>query len=193
MGPFIPPVAEKLCIIGSNHQGLPVHLSSQILDLELPVKHEVSGMIRCPPGSSLGLVDFFVVAPSGDPVILDSGKAPDAVDEIGLDILIIQIKADVPVKVPVNIVPRITLPGTPDLFEGLPVPAEGRQPCRRVNRCKDGIAGTGFGMQYSVGVQDYLLDAVLGEDSINARDKTAFRQPKPFRVVSEEVPVCLNT
>ena len=126
-------------------------------------------------------------------VILDSGKAPDAVDQIWLDILIIQVKADIPVKIPVNIIPRIALPGTPNLLRGLPIPAEGSKAGRRVNRCKDRIAGTGFGMQYSVGVQDYVLDAVLGEDIIDARHKTAFRQPESFRVVSEKMPVCFNT
>ncbi len=109
-------MAEKLCVVGSCHQGRPVHLTRQVLDLQLPIEHEIAGMLRCPPGSGLGLVDLFVITPAGDPVILDAGKAPDAVDEVGLDILIIQIKADVPVKVPVYIVPWITLPGTPDLF-----------------------------------------------------------------------------
>lgn len=115
--PFKPPVPEELCVVRCDHDWLSVHYRCEILNLPFSVEHKVPGMDRGFSQCAFPVVRLFVMGLSGDPVILYSCADPSSARvDIRFYVFVVQIISDVPVKLPVIIVSRISFPCAPNLL-----------------------------------------------------------------------------
>ena len=126
---FIPPVAEKFRVIRRYYQRKPVaHLSGQMLYLFLPVEHEIAGLIRGAVSRGLRNIRLFMAGSSCYLIIFYAGIYPGAVGVyIRAYVIVIEIKADITVELPVIVIARIPLYRAPDSLGRFRIPAENRR------------------------------------------------------------------
>ena len=96
-------MAEKLGVIGGEDERRAIHVAGQPFDLFFAVEHEVAGVLGGFFQGGLRVVRLLVIAAAGDLVVLDAGVGADAgLVQVRLDVVVIEIEADVAVKFPID-------------------------------------------------------------------------------------------
>ena len=159
--PLEPPVAEQLGVVGRDDQRRPVHRAGQPFDLLFAVEHEVAGVLGGLVQRGLGVVGLLVVGAAGDLVILDAEQAADAgLVQVRLEILVIEVEADVAVEIAVVVVAGIAFDGAPDLLGRFGVAGQGGDAAPGAeDRGIDAVLGPRLGEQDAVRVDEEVADA----------------------------------
>ena len=136
-----------------------MHKIRKVFHLSLPVKHKISGMVSSPVSGQLGVIGLLLIG-TGNAIIFDPCIDPYPVGmDIWLDVIKLQIKADIAVELAVTIIPRITLDRRPDLFRRLQVPGKaGHTRSLTVYRRKYPILWTRRSMKNAMGIGEEITD-----------------------------------
>ena len=106
--------------------------------------------------------------------------------QMWLEILVIEIEADVAIELPVNVVAGITFQGAPDLLGRLGVAPEAIDAAAgTLDRRVDAELRTRVGEDDAVRVGEEVADAAASQDVIDPFDIAALRQPDPLRPATE--------
>jgi len=106
--------------------------------------------------------------------------------QVRLQVLVIEIEADVPIKLAILVISGIAFDGAPDLFGGFGVPCQGRHAALGANdRGIDAELGPRLGVQDAMRVHEEIADAGVTQDLIDAWGVAAFRQPDALRALAE--------
>ena len=190
---FIPPVSVKFGIVRAKDDRLDAHDTAQVFNLLFPVEHEVGGVIRGPLSGQFGPVWLLVGGPASDAVVFQSGEFPHPIGlDVGADVVVLEIESAVAVEIPVFPVAGIALLGTPHLFTGFDVSAEGGRTRRGEDGGKDTVGRAGFGINQAVGVDDEPSDFGPLQMILQSGIVGALRQPDAPWVPSKAVPVIVS-
>ncbi len=119
-------------------------------------------------------------------MVFEAGEFAQAVGlDVGLDVIEIEVVADVAVEIAVPGVAGITLLRRPDLHARLDVAPERRRAGTGVERGVDAVTGARLGVHDGVGVDDEPADFRLLQKLVDARRVGAFRQPDAARIAPE--------
>ncbi len=119
-------------------------------------------------------------------MVLDAEVYPVAVRvEVGPDVVIVEVEADVPVELPVLVIPGVALPRAPDLLGRLHVAPEGCDGARAVDGREDAVARPGGAEEDAVRVGEEVLDADLLEELVDTGGVAAFGKPDAPRPAAE--------
>ena len=147
-------------------------------------------------GFSLGPFRYiwvFGIAFSGDAMILDAGVNADAAREnIWLDIVVIQIVANVAIELAVIVVSRIAVPRTPYLPGRIRITPERGDPGWAMHRRMNAVAGPFVRTCNPVCFQDRKSNSHLIEQRVHAGEVSALREPETGRHSSKTLPVLLH-
>src|ERR1035437_2753568 len=103
------------------------------------------------PDPRLAIIDRFVGRAASDAIILDAGEPALARrGQVRLQVVQIEVEADVTVEVAITRVAGVTGVTAPDLAGGIRVTAKGRDAVRREDRGKRRVAWPWPGMQNAV-------------------------------------------
>ncbi len=181
-------MAEQLGIVGRDDQARPaVHRAGQPFHLFLAIEHEVAGMLGSLVQGSLRIVGLLLVGPAGNLEILDAQVAADAgLVQVGAQVFVIQIEADVAVKLAVLVIAGIAFDGAPDLLGGLGVAGQDGDAALGTNEGSvDAELGTRLGKQDPVRVREKVADARIAQQLVDSRRVAALGQPDALRPFAE--------
>ena len=119
-------MAKKLSIKGGDHQRLSVHHRLELLQLFEPLLDIAQGVAPGRAGRCCRVIGQLAIegaVAAADAAQLEPEGAT-AEDASGLQLLLRQLPADVPVKLAVGGIPWITITGGPDRQRGFAVTAE---------------------------------------------------------------------
>ena len=154
-GAFVPPVSVQFGVVWANNDGFNSHDAVEMLDLFFPVEHEVGGVLIGAFTGEGRPVRLLVLGAAGDAMIFKAGEFSSSAGlDVGADVVVIEIEADVPIKVPVFGVSRIALLGAPNLLAGFNVPTERSGACGGKEGGEYAVSGTGFGVKDTVSIDD---------------------------------------
>ena len=122
---------------------------------------------------------------AGNPIIFDAGVRAHVAAEIRLNVVEIEIVADVAVKLAVIRVTRKAFPRRPDLLRAPLIAPERGDAGWRINRRIDAIKRRDAGMIDSDRFHEEESNFFPLQDLIQARKIGAFRQPHPLRAETE--------
>ena len=164
-----------------------------MLNLFDAVVHEVTGVTGGFLHRPIADVILFILTLAGDAMVFDTGESPDAIGmNVRFDVIEIQIKTNVPVKVPVVHVAGITFLRAPDLFRRFNIASECSHAIRRKNRRVHSVSWARMGKHDAMRIGDKPPDAGFREKVFDTRSIRAFWQPNPFRVTSKTLPVMVT-
>src|ERR1035441_9253768 len=150
-------------------------------------------MARVPisgPDARLAIIDRFVGRAAGDAIILDTGEAALARrGQMRLQVVQIEVEADVAVEVAVARVARVTGVPAPDLAGGIRVAAKGGDAVGREDRGKRRVAWPWPGVQNAVCIGDEPAKVGLLQHILQALHIGALRQPDAPRLATKTAPV----
>jgi len=127
---------------------------------------------------------------SRDPVVLDPGVLAVAGRlDVGADVLVIEIPADVPVELAVDRVAGVAVLGAPDLHRAFRVARERRHAARRVHRRVHAPPRPRNGVGEGVRIDEEEADVLRRQIAIDPRGIPALGQPDAAGVPAEMHPV----
>jgi hypothetical protein len=192
-GAFVPPVSVKFGVVGANNDGFNSHDAVEMLDLFLPIEHEVGGMLIGALAGQGRAVRFFVLGPAGDAVIFKACKLSYSV---GLDVrayvVVVEIEAAVSIEVPVFRVSRVAFFGAPNLLAGFDIAAKGSGAGGGKEGGEDAVSGTRFGVEDSVSVDNEPADLGFLEIVFDSRKIGTFGEPNPAGIATKAVSVIVS-
>jgi hypothetical protein len=110
-------VAKKLGIIGSSNDGFYTKEIVEVCSLLHPAGHKIICMGASFNTCGCRVIGGLIRCVTGDTVVLYAGADADAVPvEIGPYVVIIKVKPDIPVKIAVIAVTRVSRVGAPHLL-----------------------------------------------------------------------------
>ena len=105
-------MAVKLRIIGREDNGIHPEHAVEMLDLLAPVEDEIARVVRRPFPRDVGPVRLLPSALARDAMILEAGEFAQPVRlDVGLDVIKIEVVADVAIEIAVGGITRIALDG----------------------------------------------------------------------------------
>lgn len=150
---------------------------------------EVGGsMLSHPSLGRGGIVGLLVVegaALGGDAVELEAEGAPASHPQ-GLQVVLRQIPAQIPVEFPIGPIPWIALAGAPHRQGGGTVAAKEGHPGRRTDRGIDPIARPWLSMEQAMAIQEAVAQATGHQLLVQPFVVGAFREPDPERPLPQE-------
>ncbi len=190
---LVPPVSVQFGIVGANDDRLDPHDAVEMLDLFFPVEHEVGGVLIGAFTGEGRPVRLLVLGAAGDAMIFKAGEFSSSAGlDVGADVVVIEIEADVPIKVPVFGVSRIALLGAPNLLAGFNVPTERSGACGGKEGGEYAVSGTGFGVKDAVSIDDEPANLGLLEMVFDPGNIGAFGKPDPPGIPTKTVSVIVS-
>ena len=191
---LVPPVPIQLRVVGRDDDGRgPLAEGSlQELDLLGPVEEEISRVRFGALARGVRIVRLLLAERhlARDPVVLDPGVLAVASRlDVGPDVLVIEVPADVPVELTVDRVAGITVLGAPDLHGAFRVPRERGHAARGVHRRVHASPGPRHRVGEGVRIDEEETDVLRCEVAIDPRSVAALRQPDAARIPPEMHPV----
>src|SRR6266446_2923882 len=108
---------KKLGVERAQNDGVNICYLEKVLDLFFAADHEIAGVKVSRSLSPAWYINLFIWSPASDPMIFDSRKFPVTIGrQIRTEIIEVQVKTDIPIKVPVRRIAGIPLLRAPDLF-----------------------------------------------------------------------------
>ncbi len=102
-----------------------------------------------------------------------------------LDVVEIEIVADVAIELAVVEIAGIAFGAAPDLLGGIRIAPEGGYSGGTLDGRVDSIPGADAGVCDAVGFEDGVADAVIGENPVEARIVAAFGEPEALGRAAE--------
>src|SRR5258708_6355231 len=119
---FIPPVAKELSIKGRDNHRFDVGNAGQMFDLFYAAGKEVAGMMIHGAMRPARHIRLFMRRSTRDPMIFDPGELSLTVSrQERAQIVQVQVKTDVSIKIAISRIARITFLSAPDLFARLSI------------------------------------------------------------------------
>ena len=187
---FIPPVPEQLGVIRRNDDRRTIQKRREPAGLARCVRRENAARVRW-RRRARGRAGKSASRPfAGDAVIFDAGE-PAVVrrGQMRLDVIEIEVEADVAVEIAVARVAGITFVLAPDLPRGIEVAPERGDAVGREDRRERAVARTRLGVQNAVRVENEPADVRLLQKLLDAAGVGAFRQPDAARIAPETAAV----
>src|SRR5260221_13257162 len=129
---FIPPVAKELSIKGRDNDRFDVGNAGQMFDLFYAAGKEVAGMMIHGAMRPARHIRLFMRRSTRDPVIFDPGELSLTVSrQERAQIVQVQVKTDVSIKIAISRIARITFLSAPDLFARLSITTKNGGSCGR--------------------------------------------------------------
>src|SRR5262249_22586230 len=127
LGAFEPPMTKELGIKGRDNDRFNIGDARQVLDLLYPASNEIARVMVDRSVSPTRHVRLLIDGAPGDPVIFDTGKLSVAIPwQKRAQVILVEVKTDVSIEIPISWVPGIAFLGAPDLFTGFSVASENR-------------------------------------------------------------------
>src|ERR1017187_3344086 len=141
------------------------------------------------PDARLAIIDRFVGRAAGDAIVLDASEAALARrGQVRLQVVQIEVEADVAVEVAVTRVARVAGVPAPNLAGGIRVAAKGGDAVGREDRGKRPVAWAWSRVQKAVRVGDEPAEVGLLQHILQALHIGAFRQPDAPRLAGKANP-----
>ena len=193
--PLVPPVAVELGVVGADHDRHRAALCEsfpQVFDLLGAVEEEVARM-QLGAGAGRGRIVRLLCAQldlAGDAEVLHAGVLPVAGRlDVRLDVLVIEVPADVAVELAVDRIARIAVLRTPHLHRTLRIAGERGHAGGRVDRRVHAAARTRHRVGERVRVDEEEADVLGRQVLVDPRRVPAFGQPDAARIAAEVHPV----
>src|SRR5579884_2141555 len=160
--PLKPPVAEQFGVIGRDDGARKRHSAAGAARLIAAALGEILGMTQHRLRSPIRIIKLLMIGFAGDAVILDAGVLANAGGIlIRLEILLIQIIADVAVIFAIIVIGGVADAGAPYQFRGHRVATERSNAGRTINGSMDAERRRWLSMFNAVAVHQEIADARL--------------------------------
>ena len=177
---------EQFRVIRRDDERRAIQKSGEPLDLRDTLVEKMLRVFACGLEREVALVNFLLSRAAGDAEILHAGEpAILRRRQMRLDIIEIQVEADVAVEITVTRVAGIAFVLAPDLPRGIKVAPERCDAVWRENRRERAVARARARIQNAVRVEDEPADVRLLQKNFDAGNVGAFRQPDSARVAPE--------
>ena len=147
---------------------------------------KVNCMLCCRIFRCRSVIQLFLIAASGDPMIFYAGEFSGSARDRS-QMFHGQIETDVAIKIPVSWIARIAFVRTPDLAAGMGIACESSRPRWRITGSVNGAAWARRSKEQPVGVDERTSGDSLPVESIPDRARKRIPATKIRRVLRRKV------